>query len=274
MVCCSEVVLAQDNFTLKPGLAMTQRWIAVGVGFAFVIGVAPYLAADGGAAKDATRVAQQPATPATQPATANNKHEPGKIADLQPRDPRADPKLIDLSRYYTLGLSEDASGALGYTLDLLPRGVQQLGKTQYDLRGIVQVSSREFVAIKKDFPASVRGIKVGVTCRTLSFLHASRWTDDEGAQIGTYLIHYANGQIREMPIRFGIELRDWKPQHDPGANAIGPPIAWRAADRHGAETMLFETEWTNPIPDVRIATIDMVSTMADAAPFLVAVTAQ
>ena len=208
--------------------------------------------------------------PATQPAGA--QHQPGKVF-AQPRDPNADPKLIDLTNNYTLALSEDASGAFGYTLDAVPIGVQQFGNTQFDIRGIVQVSSNAFVAAKKEFPKAVTGIKVGQKCATLSFLHATRWTNAQGVQIGSYVVRYANGQIREIPIRFGIELRDWRPIHDAGANNAGPPIAWRGQDGNGNEIVLFQFDWQNPLPDVSVATIDMVSTMQDAAPFLVALTA-
>jgi hypothetical protein len=215
------------------------------------------------------------APPTTAPDKA--KHAPGSVTDMPPRDPKADRSLIDLTNYYTLSLNEDASGVYGYTLELLPRGVQQIGKTTYDLRGIVQLSSNVFVSRHIEFPHEVKGIKIGQKCRTLSFLHASRWIEQEGTQIGTYVVHYANGQTRDIPIRFGIDLRDWKPQHDPNANAAnanGPQAAWQGVDKGGAAMVLFEFEWTNPLPDQEITAVDLVSSMTDAAPFLVGLTAQ
>ena len=85
---------------------------------------------------------QSPAPPTTRPAKAQHPR-------IQPRDAKADPHLIDLTNYYTLALTEDPSGAFGYTLDALPRGVQQIGNVQYDLRGIVQVSGQQFGGAKK-----------------------------------------------------------------------------------------------------------------------------
>lgn len=210
---------------------------------------------------------------ATQPAAGNVNHEPGNVLGVLPRDRKAERTSIDLTRYYTLSLDEDASGALGYTLCVLPRGLQSLGNIKYDLRAIVQVSSAEFVACNKVFPKAIKGIQVNLKCHTLSFLHASRWTDQEGTQIGKYVIHYADGQTRDVPIVFGVDLRDWRPGFDPGAGARGPKIAWHGLDGKD-DVALFEKRWTNPRPDVEIASIDMVSSMTEAAPFLVAVTAQ
>lgn len=212
-------------------------------------------------------------TPSTQPAQENVDHEPGRVLGVLPRDPKADKTSIDLTKYYTLGLDEDASGVYGYTLSALPKGLQKLGNAQYDLRGIVQVSGKVFAARNKVFPPAVKGIKLGLKCHTLSFLHASRWTEQNGVQIGSYVIHYANGQTREIPIIFGVDLRDWLPSWDPGAAANGPPVGWQGRDGN-LDILLFEKQWPNPLPDVEISSIDMVSSMTQAAPFLVAVTAQ
>jgi hypothetical protein len=37
---------------------------------------------------------------------------------------------------------------------------------------------------------------------------------------------------------------------------------------------LFKTSWVNPFPDEEITSIDYVSAMSDAAPFLIAITAE
>ena len=186
------------------------------------------------------------------------------------RDPNTDPRLIDLTDYYTLAMTEDASGAFGYTLDMLPIGVHRVGDLQYDLRGAVQVWGQPFWN-KKKYPAQVKGIRVGLKCHKLMFLHSCRWTEDEGRKIGCYVIHYANGKTAEVPIVFGKDLRDWRPLHDPGAG--GPAPAWQDEDKAGNVVVLFETAWTNPRPEAEIASIDMVSAMMEAAPFLVALTA-
>lgn len=240
---------------------MVKHLNGVGIGI-FVLLQATSLA---GAAAD--RIEQPATAPTTQPVKPIH-------AGIQLRDPKADRRLIDLTNFYTLALTEDASGAFGYTLDALPTGVKQLGTVQYDLRGVVQVSGKPFVADGKKFPEAVKGIQVGIKCQKLCFLHASRWTEDNGTKIGSYMIHYANGRTWEVPIIFGVDLRDWRPMHDPGAGADGPAAAWQGQDKAGNDVVLFETSWVNPLPLEEIASIDLVSAMTDAAPFLVAVTAQ
>jgi len=137
----------------------------------------------------------------------------------------------------------------------------------------VQVSGQQFGGAKK-IPEAVKGIPVGLKCRRIAFIHASRWTEDNGTKIGSYVIHYVNGQTQEVPIVFGVDLRDWRPKHDPDAGANGPAAAWHGHDNAGNDVVLFETTWTNPQPAFEVATIDVVSAMTNAAPFLVAVTAQ
>lgn len=212
-------------------------------------------------------------TVTTRPAARNLTHEPGMVPGLQLRDPNADKRMIDLTRYYTLALNEDASGVYGYTLAVLPRGVQKLQNVEYDLRGIVQVSGQVFAQRKQVFPEAVKGIKVGLKCRTLNFLHASRWTEADGKTIGRYVIHYADGQTRQVPIVFGVDLRDWLPSWDAHAAAKDPPVGWHGRDGK-LDIVLFEKQWPNPLPDAEISSIDLLSSMTDAAPFLVALTAE
>jgi hypothetical protein len=254
---------------------MRKRVITIGCTSVLVLAAAGFNVPDDAPSGAATPRESRADSPATQPAAPNANHEPGKVAGVMPRDPKADPKLIDLSKSYTLGLDEDASGVYGYSLKVLPRGVQKLGDVQYDLRGIVQLSSQQFVAANKSFPEAVKGIPVGLKCHTLRFLHASRWTEQNGATIGRYVVHYADGQTRDVPIVFGADLRDWRPGWDPGAaNApAGPAVAWHAKDA-GEDVVLFVKQWANPLPGVEVESLDMVSTMTNAAPFLVAVTAQ
>lgn len=58
------------------------------------------------------------------------------------------------------------------------------------------------------------------------------------------------------------------------AGTAGPPVAWQGKDAANNTFVLYQKQWPNPLPDVQIDSIDLVSTMTTAAPFLVALTAQ
>jgi hypothetical protein len=195
-----------------------------------------------------------------------------------PRDPQAKPNLINLSAYYNASLDESWHGNANNDLSSLPAGVQVLSDTEYDVRGIVQLSGKP--SFSKHFPARVNGIKIQQKCSRLHFLHAAGFGSlaDEGQQLGGYVIHFATNQMQlEVPIVYGQDLRDWhklageKPSADlkvawTGTNAIS------AAARNSIR--LFSTTWVNILPNVEIESVDFVSTTNSAAPFLIAITAE
>ena len=51
-------------------------------------------------------------------------------------------------------------------------------------------------------------------------------------------------------------------------------IAWSGFNSAKVVVRLFKTTWVNPLPETEIVSLDYVSTMAPAAPFLLAVTAE
>ncbi len=193
-----------------------------------------------------------------------------------PRDTNAPAQLLDLTDFYNAMLNESWHGNRGNSLGALPMGVQTLGGVQFDIRGIVQLANKS----STHWPHEVKGIRVGQKCRRLHFLHAAGWGKPnlEGKQIGAYVVHFATYQIRmEIPIFYGRAVRDWhvqagEPPADKELNQV-----WRGANEltRGRETLrLFMTTWENMVPDIEIESLDYVSALADAAPFLIAITAE
>jgi hypothetical protein len=196
------------------------------------------------------------------------------------RDPRASASLVDLSGRYTAPLDNDWLVSTGVNLGGLPKGIQTFAGVKFDVRGIVQLASTELLAQSalsddekaRQYPRSVRGIPVRLRARRLHFLQASAWGAGDGEKVGEYVVHYADGQQRPIPLLYQRSLIDWWVK-----NATDKPtdaeIAW-----HGSHTRsrisLFKYTWTNPRPDVAIDTIDFVSAMTRAAPFLVAITCE
>jgi hypothetical protein len=195
-----------------------------------------------------------------------------------PRDPTAGKELLDLTGFYNAMLTESWHGRTDNDLAALPTGVQVLGGIQFDVRGIVQLGSKSDSVSK--FPSQVLGIKVRQQCRHLYFLHAAGFGSaaDEGKTIGTYVVHFgANNMRLEIPIVYGRDVRNWHTL--PGEPAPGPElkVGWTGANpvsrKAGTSLRLFLTTWTNLAPEVEIESIDYVSSMGLAAPFLIAVTA-
>jgi hypothetical protein len=194
-----------------------------------------------------------------------------------PRDPQAKPGLIDLTAYYNAALTESWHGNAGNDLSSLPSGVQNFAGVDYDVRGIVQLGSKDLAAAR--FPARVDGIKVHQKCARLHFLHSAGYgnLNNEGEQIGSYIVHFATNRMTlEIPIIYGRDVRNWHRMagEQPSTDLN---LAWRGTNAVSADShnfiRLFTTTWVNVVPGVDIESIDFVSSMGKAAPFLIAITA-
>jgi len=117
---------------------------------------------------------------------------------------------------------------------------------------------------------------VGRRCARLYFLHGTGWLAEPTQQIGSYVVHYTDGQQEEIPIRYAEDVENWwwnlslppPPHHQ-------PPPAWLGTNHATGERnriRLYVTSWSNPRPDVPIATLDFTSARSASYPFLIAVT--
>lgn len=194
--------------------------------------------------------------------------------------PETPPNLVDLSDYYNAPLGKPWHPQ-GYSLEALPAGVLQFGNVHFDVRGIVQLSGKELEKAGGHYPRAIPGIKVQQNCRNLHFLHAAGWRSRDGTLLGNYVVHYVDGREQKIPIVYGEDLRDWSQQSDPSGTLKRATMVWRVLmprrempAQNEPYVRLFKTTWVNPYPEVEITTIDYVSTMAEAAPFLLAITAE
>jgi hypothetical protein len=207
--------------------------------------------------------------------------EPLKIP---PRDPKAGPELIDLSAHYNAALTDswhpasNMAGETGNDLSELLRGVQKLDGIEFDLRGLIQVSGSGGQNSRGPFPEVAKGIKVGLRSARLYFLHGTGFVDREGQQIGSYTIHYADGQTNEIPIVYGEDVRDWWAYNGLARETKRATVAWsgknKATQANGLGLQLFRRAWENPRPEVVIDSIDFEASKARSIPFLIAITAE
>ena len=193
--------------------------------------------------------------------------------DVAPRSPKTPALLIDLWSVYYAGLDEALARQVG-DLDLgpVPRGCQELDGVEFDLRGLVRLANSFSPDQPQPFPQKVEGIPVRQLCRRLHFLHAADTIEADGAQIGSYVAHCADGKREEIPIIYGRDVVAWN-LDPPRTNSL-PHLAWKDHNRRYVPVQLFMSTWDNPRPEVMIETIDFVSNNAKAAPFLVAITAE
>jgi hypothetical protein len=190
--------------------------------------------------------------------------------------------LLDLTLQYNALLSETWHGSdrsYGNDLAALPTGVQTLGGIQFDIRGIVQLRSKS--ASSTNYPAEVKGIRVRQKCQKLHFLHAAGFgtVADEGQQIGSYMVHLATNRMRlEIPIIYGESVRNWHTLAGEPEASKELKVVWTGDNavsrKAGTKIRLFVTTWDNLLPAVEIESIDFVSSMANPAPFLIAITAE
>jgi tetratricopeptide (TPR) repeat protein len=201
-----------------------------------------------------------------------------RAKNIPPRNPELSPNLIDLSPHYNAGLDQPlhTKANSGNNLSALPRGLQTLADVQFDVRGLVQLSSSSLKKLDPDagYPEQVNGIKVARQCRRLHFLHASGIAVADGVQIASYIVHYANGRQHEICIVYGENVRDWWVVSNEAKAPQQLQVAWTGSNAATPRIRLFKTTWANPLPDLEVRTIDYVSKMTSAAPFLVALTVE
>jgi hypothetical protein len=159
-------------------------------------------------------------------------------------------------------------------LSSLPRGVQTMDGTPFDVRGVLQLAGQ----IARSFPEKVEGIGVGTCAARLHFLHATGWNGPPGTRIASFVIHFKDGTSAEMPVVSEEDVSDWwqYPQRRFSGKRgkavwIGSNPACRSL---GACLKLYKSTWENPKPSVEIERVDYGSQVTAAAPFLIAITAE
>ncbi|MBA3846581.1 MAG: hypothetical protein H0X45_08045, partial [Planctomycetes bacterium] len=154
----------------------------------------------------------------------------------------------------------------------VPIGAVRLADVDYVVREMKTSPLPNAIALdaptlKQAAPAQVAGIPVDGKAAALFFLHAWKQTaawqppaegDRTPPAVWRYVVHYADGQTADVPVRYGIDVAHWLQREPRGlAQAV---VAWTApvpGDASGEKATLFQQQWTNPRPDVAIATVDI-----------------
>jgi hypothetical protein len=199
------------------------------------------------------------------------------------RDINTNIRLIDLTDYYTAALDDDWLVSAGANLKRLPKGVQTFDNVMFDIRGIVQLGGLSLykesdypVEMQKiKYPERVVGIKINQKTSKIYFLHASSWGEENNKEVGQYIIHYEDGNSITISLKYMDALRDWwiKPEDKMPENATQAWIGLNdLTEKLGYQISLFKYTWENPYNNKLIKSIDYLSMMTNASPFLIAIT--
>ncbi len=177
--------------------------------------------------------------------------------------------LIDLDPFVTKPLINPHGSSEGNDIPFQP-GKYHIGDGDYRIaNGIVQLSGTNL----QDAPEEVKGIKIGLKAKKLEILHATGWGSGvaDGTQIGTYVIRYEDGSTAELPIKYGVHVRDWWAF---GASEVSEgKVAWTGRNQQ-SNLRLYSLTWENPSPDKVVKEIDCRTSGTACAPFVVAITAE
>jgi hypothetical protein len=180
------------------------------------------------------------------------------------------------SKYYYVNLQPEANGELDSGDD---RFLAALPKGEQDFAGVKFNIGARLIGLPGKLPCKVEGIKVGVTCRKLHFLHACHgWGPGDDPTIGYYKVTYDDNSQETIPIVYGKDLQNWWFTE----GAAGPTearIAWIGdnanAKRWGKKVRLYLATWTNRKPTKKVVSINFGAVKpADQSPFCVAITAE
>jgi hypothetical protein len=155
----------------------------------------------------------------------------------------------------------------------LKEGKQTLEGLKFNIgKGLIQLANDN---LKDQLPEKVEGIKVDAKFAKLHILQATGHSADDDTVIAKYVLHYADKSEETIEVAYGKDVRDW--WHGEGAKEpTRGKVAWKgtneSAKSNGSSIWLFSRTWKNPKPDQKVVSIDYVSTLTGAAPFVVAMT--
>ena len=198
---------------------------------------------------------------------------------IPPRDDKATADQVDLSEYYNHTLFEDpyrtkddkSDGA--WIWRSLPIGLVPFNDILFDVRGIIRLSGQAAAGavFSRPLPVEVKGIAINRQATWIHFLHTvvAQRKVQEGEEVGYYQIHYADGETRRLPIRYGRDVVIMVDNEF--AVATHGALAWDEGMYQSHKSLCHST-WENPRPEVTITAVDFVSTNSVPAPLLMAVT--
>jgi|ERR1043166_782332 hypothetical protein len=200
---------------------------------------------------------------------------------------------VSLNQWLNASLEDSLAGMAETNhndLHELPVGFHIFGGIPFDVQGRLQLAGRKLLETTTAFPVRTRGIKIGKKCSRIHLLHGAGNLAPElgGTNIANLVARYTDGSQARISLVAGRQLMDWwGPIYNTAAgpagarpSAPGSELAWVGSNpwlksQHPHWSLrLYKSSFDNPHPDREISSVDYVSTMTDAAPFLVGLTVE
>jgi len=193
---------------------------------------------------------------------------------IKPQALQTDSSLLDLSSHYNaLLLHLSQMTPEGKLLTACPEGLQKIDGIEFDIRGLIHLTGQNFPI---SFPEKEQDIDVNQKCTQIHFLHGTMFPAPQDSKIATYIVHYTDGRVDEVPILYGKDVKTRLFDSRETSELDNPKVAWVSppdqVGHAGTSLRLYQKTWKNPSPDSAVKSIDFVSNMTESAPFLVAIT--
>lgn len=165
--------------------------------------------------------------------------------------------------------------------DFIP-GQNFYGGIPFDAQGIVLLAGKKSLEFGRKFPTEVNGIKIGRKCAKVHLLHGGSFVQavPQGAAIARFSLKYADGSEKKFDIVAGEHVLDWwgaieqkpkDPETELAWTGRNPNIKRRAPN---LALRLYKSSFANPAPDLEVVSLNYISLLTDASPFLIGVTVE
>jgi hypothetical protein len=220
------------------------------------------------------------------------KQEIERIKMGQQSDETVNAATIDLRSHINTRLTEAPLGWKGNNDDNLsemPSGRNIFAGVPFDVAGSVQLMGGWLQHYHKTYPAAANDIRIDRNCSKLHLLHGNGFITitNYGTVVAKLVVHYVDGSSRDLNLVAGENAFDWwAPLMKSGLNprwlqlAPGTERAWTGSNPYirkwqpELSLVLYRTTFDNPQPDIKISSVDYISTKTITCPFLVGLTVE
>ena len=198
------------------------------------------------------------------------------LKPIEKRQLPAEKKYVDLGSFYNFSLSEEIHGKPDNIIPIRS-GIDDFNGVTFDARGIIQLASK--VSFEKShirYPENISGIPINCRAKSLCFLHSSAWESEKGTEVVQIVVNYANKAQRTISINSRIEVEDWWFHLQNSIFPAKAKLAWQGSNARvedlGFVLKIYRYTWVNPLPEVEITSIDLISSMNDTGYMLYGIT--